>query len=164
MEPSPQRSRPEDAAQRARIERFAWLLDDAFRIPGTSRRVGFDALIGLVPGVGDAAGALLSSYILFEGARLGVGVAVLLRMALNIGVETGLGFIPLLGDLFDFVFKANDRNARLIEAYLDDPEHTRHRSRTLLIGTAVALIALLLALIAGALWLLRGLVTALGSA
>jgi hypothetical protein len=153
-----------DRRRRERMERVAFLLDDAFRFPGTERRVGLDALIGLVPGIGDAAGALLSSYFLYEGARLGVSIATLLRMTLNIGIETGVGLVPVLGDLFDFAFKANDRNARLIERFLDDPEATHRSSRTALTTVAVALVLLMLALVVGIAWLVSALVGTLSGA
>jgi len=156
--------RDDETRRRERLDRFAFLLDDAFRIPGTERRVGLDALIGLVPGIGDAAGALLSSYFLYEGARLGVSVATLLRMTLNIGIETGVGLVPVLGDLFDFAFKANDRNARLIERFLDDPASTHRSSRTVLTTVAVVLLLLVLALVVGIAWLVSALVGALSGA
>jgi hypothetical protein len=150
--------------RRERLKRAAYLLDDAFRIPGTQRRVGFDALIGLVPGVGDAAGALASSYILYEGARLGVSLATLFRMALNIAVEALVGLIPGLGDLFDFAFKANNRNVRLVERHLENTEATRRSSRTVLTTAAIGLTLLILALIAGGVWAVVALVNVLGGA
>ena len=150
--------------RRERLERVAYVLDDLIRIPGTQRRVGVDALIGLVPGIGDAAGVLVSSYILYEGARLGVTLATLLRMALNIGIEAVVGLIPGLGDLFDFAFKANNRNVRLIERHLAAPEETRRSSRTILTIVAVALTLLILGLIGGSVWLIGALIEALGGA
>ena len=97
-----------------RLRRLAWLLDSSIAIPGTRWSVGIDALIGLVPVLGDAAGVLLSSYILVEAARMGASKGVLARMALNIAVEGLVGAIPILGDLFDAGFKANQRNIRLL--------------------------------------------------
>jgi len=99
---------------RERLRRLAWLLDSSIPIPGTRWTVGIDALIGLVPVLGDVAGMLLSSYILLEAVRLGAPKRVLARMALNIAVEGLVGSIPLLGDLFDAGFKANQRNIRLL--------------------------------------------------
>ena len=99
---------------RERLRRFAWLLDSSIPVPGTRWTVGIDALIGLVPVLGDVAGMLLSSYILLEAVRLGAPKRVLARMALNIAVEGLVGSIPLLGDLFDAGFKANQRNIRLL--------------------------------------------------
>lgn len=112
--PSPDASPDPQAAVRERLRRLAWLLDSSIRVPGTRWTVGIDALIGLVPVLGDAAGVLLSSYIVFEAARLGASKGVLARMALNIAVEGLVGAVPLLGDLFDAGFKANQRNIRLL--------------------------------------------------
>lgn len=97
-----------------RLRRLAWLLDSSIRIPGTRWTVGIDALIGLVPGLGDAVGVLLSSYIVYQAARLGATRGVLARMVLNIAIEGLVGAIPILGDLFDAGFKANQRNIRLL--------------------------------------------------
>jgi hypothetical protein len=101
-------------ARRERLRRLAWLLDSSIRVPGTRWRVGYDALIGLVPGLGDLAGVLLSTYIVVEAARLGASRGVLARMALNIAIEGLIGAVPLAGDLFDAAFKANQRNIRLL--------------------------------------------------
>lgn len=101
------------------LRRLAGLLDSALPVPGTRWRIGLDGLIGLVPGIGDLAGAALSSYILMKAIRLGVPVGVVLRMLFNILLEMTLGAIPLIGDLFDFGFKANLRNIRLIERHVD---------------------------------------------
>jgi hypothetical protein len=146
------------------MERMAFLLDDAFRVPGTERRVGIDALIGLVPGLGDAAGALLSGYVLYEGARLGVTLATMLRMTANVAVEAVVGLVPGLGDLFGFAFKANNRNRDLIERHLDAPEATRRSSHRVLAGLAIGLTLLIAALAAGAIWLAIELVGALSGA
>jgi len=138
-----------------RLRRLAWLLDNSIRLPG-GFRIGLDGLIGLVPGVGDLLSALLSSYIVIEAARMKVPGSVLLRMVGNIALELGIGLVPLAGDLFDFVFKANMRNMRLIETYLDQPRATRRRSRwqvaTALLALAVV-VGVVLALVCGLLWL-----------
>lgn len=101
-----------------RLRHLSYLLDSAFRIPVLGYRVGWDAIIGLVPGLGDAVGMLFSGYIVFEAARLGVRKSVLARMAFNVALETILGAIPIIGDLFDAVWKANIRNVRLLERAL----------------------------------------------
>jgi hypothetical protein len=130
-----------------RLQRVAWLLDAAFRIPGTQQRFGLDALIGLIPGVGDTLGALLSTYIIVEAARRGASVWTVTRMLGNVAVETLIGAIPLLGDLFDVVFKANMRNLALLGDTLErgapsrDPQAVL-RLATILIGvTMVTLLA-----------------------
>ena len=111
--------RADPARTRARLERLAWLLDSSIRIPGTRRTVGIDAIIGLVPVLGDVIGVALSSYILAEAARLGAGRRVLARMAFNIALEGVVGMVPLLGDAFDAAWKANRRNMRLLDDWLD---------------------------------------------
>jgi hypothetical protein len=98
-----------------RLERLAWLLDRA--IPVGRHKIGLDPILGLIPGVGDAVGALLSLYVLYEGARLGAPGHILVRMTGNILVEAILGAVPVLGDVFDFVWQANSRNMRLIHKY-----------------------------------------------
>jgi hypothetical protein len=101
-----------------RVQHLSRLLDDWLRIPGTRYRVGLDGLIGLVPGLGDVIGTLLSAYILFEAIQLGTPKTLLLRMVGNIALETLVGAIPILGDIFDIVWKANRKNADLLDAYL----------------------------------------------
>lgn len=129
---------------RARLSRLAWLLDSSIPVPGTRFSVGLDALIGLVPVVGDFAGVLLSGYILKEAAALGVPRSILARMALNVAVEGLAGMIPLAGDLFDAAFKANQRNVRLLNAYFEQPARTKRASRgfMMLLGFAVLLLLL----------------------
>jgi hypothetical protein len=137
------------AAVRARLKRLAWLLDSAIPLPG-GYRIGLDGLIGLVPGLGDVVAALLSSYIVVEAARLRVPASVLLRMGLNVALELIIGALPVAGDLFDFAFKANERNVRLLEASLGTPEQVqalRRRSGwTVAAALAVPALVLLLAL------------------
>lgn len=104
---------------RERLRQLAWLLDSSIPIPGTRLTVGIDALIGLVPVLGDLIGVALSSLILLEARRLGAPRHVLGRMALNIALEGAVGAVPLAGDLFDAAFKANQRNFRLLERWLE---------------------------------------------
>jgi len=109
-----------DTAQRlARLRRVVRWLDSSLRIPGTSRRIGVDPLIGLLPVVGDVASLSLSSWIVAEAHRLGAPRTTLLRMGINLGVDALIGSIPLIGDLWDFGFKANERNLALLERALD---------------------------------------------
>ena len=95
-------------------------LDSRFRIPFIGWRIGLDGLVGLIPGVGDAATAALSAYIVLEGWRLGVRKRTLARMAGNAGLDLLLGSVPLIGDLFDIAWKANVRNIELIRRDLAD--------------------------------------------
>ena len=91
-------------------------LDGLFRVPGTGWRFGLDALIGLIPNVGDTLTFLPSLYILFAGVRYGVPKITLLRMAFNLGLDYAVGSVPFIGDAFDFVWKANQQNMDLIRA------------------------------------------------
>ena len=114
---------------RERLKWLAWLLDSSIPVPGTSFTIGIDALIGLVPVLGDLIGVLLSSYILGEAARLGAPRSLLMRMAFNVGVEGVVGIIPLAGDAFDAAWKANQKNVRLLDAWLDRPDQARRSNR-----------------------------------
>ncbi|HUF82037.1 MAG TPA: DUF4112 domain-containing protein [Burkholderiales bacterium] len=149
---------PEAEPTRARLNRLAWLLDNSIRIPGTDFRIGLDAILGLVPGAGDAAGMVLSGYIVLAAARLGAPASVLFRMMLNIAVEGLVGAIPVAGDIFDAAWKANQRNAALLNAHLDRPGAAVASRRSLVLFVVAALTALivvisaLLFLIAYGLW------------
>ena len=107
-----------DAARLNRVRSLAKLLDNAFRIPGTNFRFGWDQIIGLVPGAGDVATGLLAAYIVVEGAKLGVPRRTLWRMIANVGIDMAGGTVPFAGDLFDFAFKANRKNLDLIEKHV----------------------------------------------
>ena len=100
-----------------RLRRLAWLIDAAGRVPGTRFRFGLNSLIGLTPGAGDALLTAISLYIVYEAARLGVPRDKLLRMLVNVGVEAGLGAVPMLGDLLDVMWKANLRNIDILEEH-----------------------------------------------
>ncbi|HET7323921.1 MAG TPA: DUF4112 domain-containing protein [Halococcus sp.] len=111
------------ARERAALERarrVGTLLDEAIRIPGIGYRVGIDPLIGLLPVSGDAVGAVLSLYIVAEAARLGIPQKTLIRMLVNVGIDTVGGSIPVAGSLLDAVWKANERNVSLLEDHLAD--------------------------------------------
>lgn len=99
-------------------------MDSAVRIPGTQFRFGLDPILGLAPGVGDAAGLLISAYILYHGHRLRLPRATLARMYGNILLDAVLGTVPVIGDAFDFAFKAHKKNVALIE------RHIRKQSRS----------------------------------
>lgn len=97
-----------------RIEKLAYLFDSRFEIPGTSIRIGWDGLIGLLPGVGDTLTLLPQLYLLFEAVRLKLGTAAVLKMLLNVLIDWLLGTVPVLGDIFDVAFKSNLRNAKIV--------------------------------------------------
>jgi len=124
------------------------LLDNAITVPGTRFRFGLDALIGLVPGIGDAAGAVFSSFIVYHAARLGASNATLARMIGNVALDTVVGQVPLLGDLFDAGWKSNTRNLALLEAHLDRPASTARASRRVMLLVGLALLLIVAGLIA----------------
>ena len=127
-----------------RLRRLSRLLDSAFRIPIINYRVGLDAVVGLVPGVGDAVMLAPALYIIFEAYRLGAPTGTLARMVFNVGLETLIGSVPLLGDLFDATWKANLRNLRLLEQHLGPGttptfEAPSNRGLVLLLGALLIL-------------------------
>lgn len=126
------------------LRKMAWVLDSQFRIPGTNFRFGVDALIGLVPGLGDFAGAAASLMFILQAARLGASKSILIRMATNVGIETLVGAVPGLGDIFDATFKANRRNYKLIERMVIEPETTHVASRKFVVGMMLGIGAVLL--------------------
>lgn len=145
----------------ARARVLARALDSAIGIPGTSIRFGLDPLIGLVPGLGDLAGAALSGYIVVTGMRLGVSRSVVMRMLANVAIDTVGGSLPLLGDLFDAGWKSNNRNVALIERHVASPDATRMASRLMIGGVAILLLLVALGGVAIAVFALRYAILAL---
>lgn len=147
---------------RAEVERsldqLSHLMDGLFRIPGTGWRVGLDAVVGLIPGVGDIATTAVSFYILAAGVRYRVPKATLLRMAANIGVDYLLGAIPVIGDLFDVAWKSNRKNVELLReraaVSAEEAAHGRASDWLFLGVIMLGLLALLVGSIAVSLWLL----------
>ena len=142
-------------AVRRRLAQLAWLLDNSIQIPGTPYRIGLDAIIGLVPGLGDIIGVLLSSYIVREAARLGVPPSVLTRMAFNVAIEGVVGLVPFAGDVFDAAWKANQRNLALLDAHFDNPRRSVKSSRLFVAGLAAALVAFVIITAAAAIFIAR---------
>lgn len=105
---------------RERLERLAWFLDSAFRVPGTEVRFGADAVLGLVPGLGNAATTLLSAYLIHEAWRSGVPKAALARMAGNVALDSLFTAVPLVGTVADLFWRANRRNMAILARHLDD--------------------------------------------
>ena len=104
---------------RRRMEAMEKLLERSFVIPGTKMPVGLDSVVGLIPVVGDAIAAALGAYLLWEARNLGLPKWKLWRMAGNIAFDTAVGAVPVAGDLFDFAFRSNSRNLRLVKRHLD---------------------------------------------
>jgi hypothetical protein len=125
------------------LDNLARYLDGLFRIPGTNWRFGLDALIGLVPNVGDTLTSFASFYILFAGVRYGVPKITLLRMAFNIAVDYLVGSIPFLGDAFDFVWKANQQNMNLIRTRASGHGKGKTSDYVFVFGLIFLLIAIL---------------------
>src|SRR5687768_1137442 len=125
-----------------RLRRLGYLLDNSIPIPGTRFRIGLDAIVGLVPGVGDLVGGGFSLYIILQAARMGAPASLLARMGWNLLVEVVVGAVPFLGDLFDAGFKANMRNLALLDQHAQSPVRSRRASRKF-----VAVLVILLALV-----------------
>ena len=107
------------AAVRQRVEAMEKLLERSLSIPGTRIPIGLDALAGLIPVVGDLITAAMGAWIVWEGKNLGMPKWQLWRMAVNVGFDTAVGAVPLVGDLFDFAFRSNSKNLRIIKRHLD---------------------------------------------
>ena len=138
-----------------RARGLARLLDDLIRIPGTNIGIGLDPIIGLIPGVGDMIGGLMSSYILMVAAQEGVPASVLTRMLGNIALDSLVGVVPVLGDLFDVGVKSNRRNVDLLERYLASPSGTKAASRGVVALVILAAILLVVGVIAAGVWVVR---------
>ncbi len=145
----------------AAVSKFAYWLDAGIRVPGTNLRFGLDPILGLLPGVGDAAGAVLAGWILVEAVRLGASRATLLRIAGNVALDAGLGAVPFLGDAFDFAWKANLRNVALLERHLAAPVRAARADRWFVVLVVSGVFAMAVGLLAlGSLltlWMLRAL-------
>ena len=107
------------ASVRQRIEAMEGLLERAFTIPGINRQVGVDAIVGLIPVLGDIVTTAMGGWLIWEARNLGMSKLHLARMAGNVGVDTLVGMIPLVGDLVDFAFRSNSRNLRIVKRWLD---------------------------------------------
>lgn len=147
----------EKQKSRKKLERLAWYLDNSIKVPGFNARFGLDGLLGLIPGVGDTIGALVSSVVISEAARMGAPKGLLLKMAFNVALDALVGTVPVLGDLFDFVWKANHRNVQLLNRYLDSPRETVVASRLFVWGLVAVLIGLVISIGMLAFVLLRAL-------
>jgi hypothetical protein len=141
-------------AARERLQMLAWVLDAAVGIPGTRIRFGVDALLGLIPGIGDVIGALFSSYILSEAAALGVPRTMLIRMGFNVALESVVGIIPLIGDLFDIGWKANLRNVKLLNDWMAHPTKTAKASKFFVAALLVVMVVFVISVGIGVVWFL----------
>ncbi|AFY56517.1 hypothetical protein Riv7116_4080 [Rivularia sp. PCC 7116] len=125
-----------------RLRALSRILDKAITIPGTGIGIGLDPILGLLPAGGDFLGVLLSAYIVLEAARLGASQATLGRMTMNIIIDALIGVVPILGDFFDFAWKANDHNIKLLEEHLKFPSQKK-RADTWFVFVLIAVLLLL---------------------
>ena len=132
-----------------RYRNFAWLMDESIKLPIVPFRIGLDSIFGLIPGVGDLVLGTMGTYALYVAWRLGAPGLVLGRMLGNLAIDTLVGSIPLVGDVFDAGFKANTRNRRVLEAWLTEPRRTTARSKWIFVLAFV----LLLAMVGLSLWM-----------
>jgi hypothetical protein len=121
------------------LRKVAQLLDSAFVIPGTSYRVGLDPILGLMPGLGDLVSPLFTIGVLWQARDLAIPRVVLLRMIFNVAIDSLLGAVPVVGDLFDFAWKANNKNLALLERHAQE-EHAPSGGDWLFVGLMVALL------------------------
>lgn len=160
--PSEMSSQPTGSASTAlrRLRGLSHLLDNAIPIPGTRYRIGLDPILGLAPGFGDTVATALSAYIVVEAARMGLSRAILTQMVFNILLETAIGSVPVLGDIFDAAWKANIKNLELLESHLEVSELEQQPGRrvaillllivgftVVVVGFAIASIGLLLSIL-----------------
>lgn len=140
---------------------FAELLDSKFRIPSTDIRFGIDPIIGLIPGIGDWIGGLASLYFLVYASMLSAKTAVLLRMLANILLDIIIGSIPLLGEIFDVGWKANIKNAELLQDLEQNPEQTERQSKIVVWSVCIFSIILVFALLYLIGWIIISLIEAI---
>jgi hypothetical protein len=145
------------------LDLLSHLLDDFIRIPGTPIRFGLDGIVGFIPGVGDILGGLASSILIVAAWMRGVRKVTIARMVLNVAIETAVGSLPVVGDLFDIAWRANRRNYKLLEASLHEPERHTLGSWLYLGSVCLALAVLMVLPILLAAWIWTELTRAFGT-
>ena len=146
-----------------RLRKLSRLLDNAITIPGTKFRIGLDPIIGLIPGAGDFIGTALSAYIVIEAARLGLPKQTLGKMVYNIVLESVVGAVPIVGDWFDFAWKANVKNIELLESHLGVAQESQKASWWFILLLVVGLFMLCIGLVSLSVLLIRLLLNAVSS-
>ena len=139
------------------LRRISQLLDSAFLLPGTSYRFGLDPILGLIPGIGDLVSPLFTIGILWQGRDLGLPRIVQLRMIVNVAIDTLLGAVPLIGDLFDFAWKANDMNLAMLEKHGYEERPASTGDWLFVVGLTVLLVIMAAMPVVLAGWLIRSL-------
>jgi hypothetical protein len=148
---------PEELSGRKGLEKLRALtrvFDQAFGIPGTKWRFGLDALFGLVPGLGDVVGAVVAVYALHVARQLRAPGIVQAQMLSNIAIDALVGTVPLIGDAFDFVFKAQTRNLALLDEWVGTPHATVRRSKRGLLLIPIAIVTVFAVLTVLGVWML----------
>jgi hypothetical protein len=141
----------------ADAELIAWLLDNSIPIPGTGRRIGLDAVIGLVPGLGDILAGGLGLLIVARAVQRGLPTVVLARMLANVALDFAIGSVPIIGDAFDLWYKSNARNVALLRRYADNPSASTAGQWAFFLG----LLAVIGAVALGFVWLVWAALSAL---
>lgn len=147
----PERTEPRQLKQ---MDALAKLMDTQFRLPGTNFRFGLDGILGLIPGAGDLSTFAVSGYMIWVMAHNGASGYVMARMILNVLLDALIGSIPLLGDLFDFAFKANTRNMQLMQQHYREGRHHGSAWKVIL-PVLIVLLLVIIALIWGTYELIR---------
>jgi Domain of unknown function (DUF4112) len=148
------------------LDRLRWIsfiLDKAIPIPGTSYRIGVDPILGFIPGAGDYLGAAVSAYIVLQAAQMGASRNTLSRMVFNIVLDTVIGSLPILGDFFDFAWKANTKNIALLETHLNSPHKSKKADRWFVILLLTGLLLVVIGITAVGLFVLRLLLQAISN-
>lgn len=145
-----------------RLRQLSRLLDRAITVPGTQISIGLDPILGLIPVGGDFLGVLLSAYIVIESARLGAPASTLSRMVLNIIIDGVVGAIPIAGDLFDFAWKANEYNIKLLEDHLKFPRQRKSADKWFVLAVLIVLFIVVIGLVALTVLLMKLIGTLLG--
>ena len=131
-----------------RLKRLSERLDETFTVPGTDYKIGIESIIGVIPLVGDLIGGVISTYIMYSGIKIGASPRIIAQMAANIAIDFAIGSIPIIGDLFDFVWKANKKNVKLIEEVSVLNEETNKINYLIVATLIVGLVAIILAILA----------------
>jgi hypothetical protein len=142
-DPRSSRPRPDRSRALAEVEALAWLLDNSIPVPGTGRRFGIDALIGFVPGIGDAVSGAMGLVVVWRGSRMGLPRVVVARMLLNTLLDFAVGMIPILGDAFDLWFKASTRNLNLMRRHLERPDSSTRDDWLVVMGLIGAVVGVI---------------------
>ena len=127
------------------LRRFAFLMDEAFTIKGLPFKVGLDALLGLIPGIGDVIGGVMSTWIVIGALRHRVPARIIIRMVLNIGIDLLFGAVPVAGDVFDFLFEENMKNMRLLEKHRDRRRPPRSMAAVAFVASLIVLLVIAMA-------------------